>query len=187
MFNILLITLGLSMDCFGVSMVLGGNLSRKKFLSFGVSIGLIFGIFHSLMLMFGVLINKKFLHLFSGLDHWLAFLLLFLIGLRMLRGSKYKNILLSSGYSPNFKFLFTLAFATSIDALFVGVSITVFKLALIFVAPLVGLVTFIISFVGCFFGLRGVKLLHDKARILGGIILIVISIKILIDHILLQS
>lgn len=178
MFNILLISLGVAMDAFGVSIALG--VKSRNFYK-GIVSSVMFGGFQAVMPLIGWIIGEVFKSYISGVDHWIAFLLLIIIGIRMIYGDlnnkqsvKQKNI--------DFRLLITLAFATSIDALVVGMGIAFLDIPILLAVSIIGLVTFIISLAGIYIGTKSSKVIDNKAGIFGGLVLILIGIKILTDH-----
>ncbi|MGL4986371.1 MAG: manganese efflux pump MntP family protein [Treponemataceae bacterium] len=179
--ELLLIGIGLSMDAFAVSVCKG--LSIKKLLaSHYLSVGLWFGGFQALMLLFGYLLGSTFEMYIAFLDHWIAFVLLGLIGSKMIKESFSYDCSISDK-SFNAKRMFFLALATSIDALAVGITLALLPHINISVATLfIGLTTCVVSILGIQAGnLFGLKY-KSKAEFAGGLILILIGLKILIQH-----
>jgi len=181
--ELLLIAIGLSMDAFSVSVCKG--LTTKKF-SWRMALicGLWFGLFQALMPMVGYFLGAQFQHLIESVDHWIAFGLLFLIGANMIReavwGDKDNDI--PENGSLSFKTMFLLAIATSIDALAVGVSFACIQVELWSSVLVIGVTTFLFSVLGVKIGnLFGSKF-EKSAEIVGGIILILIGLKILLEH-----
>jgi len=181
--ELLLIAIGLSMDAFSVSVCKG--LTTKKF-SWRMALicGLWFGLFQALMPMVGYFLGAQFQHLIESIDHWIAFGLLFLIGANMIReavwGDKDNDI--PENGSLSFKTMFLLAIATSIDALAVGVSFACIQVELWSSVLVIGVTTFLFSILGVKIGnLFGSKF-EKSAEIVGGIILILIGLKILLEH-----
>lgn len=187
LYELFIIAVGLSMDAFSVAICKGlstGKLQKKHYLI----IGAWFGGFQALMPAIGYLLGSTFSDKISAYDHWVAFVLLVLIGANMLREafSKEEDSNEDSA-SFSFKSMLLLALATSIDALAVGVSFALLEDVNITAAVLfIGAVTFILSAVGLkvgnVFGLKYKK----KAEIVGGLILIVMGVKILIEHLFFQ-
>ncbi len=182
-FSIIIIGIGLAMDCFAVSISKGicvpkfhfGNTFRMAFL---------FGLFQSIMPLIGYFAGKAFIREMNSYDHWIAFGLLGVIGSKMLiEGLKPINTDCDIVQNPfKWRTLFTLAIATSIDALATGVIFVPYP-AFIWIAILIiGSISFIFSFVGMGIGIHFGKRFHFNVEILGGIILIGIGLKILIEH-----
>ena len=181
-FELLLIAIGLSMDAFSVSICKG--LTTKKF-SWRMALvcGLWFGLFQALMPVIGYFLGAQFQELIEAYDHWIAFGLLFLIGANMIReagwGDKEEDT--NSG-SLDFKTMFFLAIATSIDALAVGVSFACIQVKLWSSVVIIGLTTFLFSVLGVKIGNVFGSKYEKSASIIGGIILILIGLKILLEH-----
>ncbi len=182
MINVLVIALGLAMDCFGVSIVMGGNLTRKKLLSIGLLISGVFGLFHAVMLVGGILIEETLKSFISGVDHWIAFALLSIVGVKMIQSTHRDGKKFISSRNIDLRLILSLGVATSIDALIVGTGIAFLGTPIILTITTIGLVTFILSMIGFSLGIKGNSLLHKKAEIAGGFILVMMGIKILLDH-----
>jgi len=182
MIYILLIAIGLAIDAFSVSIVLGG-VNNKKVLNRGIISSTMFGLFQSAMSVIGWIIGETFKSFISGIDHWIAFILLFAIGVKMIYGNLYdkKDLLIQENIS--FKFIISLAFATSIDALIIGIGLAFIGVPILLTIIVIGIITFLLSMIGIYLGIKSKGFLHNRTGIVGGFILIVIGIKILIDHI----
>lgn len=180
--EIWLIGIGLSMDAFSVSVCKG--LTTKKF-SWRMALicGLWFGGFQALMPLFGYFLGAQFQELIESYDHWIAFGLLFLIGANMIReavwGDKEAD---ESNGSLDFKTMLLLAIATSIDALAVGVSFACIQVNIWIAIALIGVTTFLFSVLGVKIGNVFGSKYEKSAGIIGGIILILIGLKILLEH-----
>ena len=178
--ELLLIAIGLSMDAFAVSICKG--LSVKKIGAKHVlTAGLYFGGFQAIMPMLGFLIGFKFERFIVSVDHWVAFVLLALIGGNMIKEALSDDEeSLDGSFSP--KTMLPLAVATSIDALVVGISFAFLGVDIVMAASLIGVTTFVISGAGIVVGnVFGAKY-KNKAEIAGGVILILIGLKILLEH-----
>lgn len=171
---------GLSMDAFAVAICKGlamKKLSWKK----ALIIGLWFGGFQALMPTIGYLLGTRFEQYVTAIDHWIAFVLLALIGANMVKESFSKEEE-SSNDAVDFKTMFLLAIATSIDALAVGVTYAFLQVRIVHAVSFIGIITFTLSIVGVKIGnVFGLKY-KSKAELTGGIILIVMGIKILLEH-----
>ena len=181
--EILLIGVGLSMDAFAVSICKG--LSMKKVKKKDVLIiALFFGGFQALMPFIGWFLGRGFESYITSIDHWIAFILLGLIGGHMLvDGFKAEDDEEDEEFRLDLKELFMLAIATSIDALAVGITFAFLNYPIVEGMSIIGCTTFVISFVGVYIGkIFGTKYEH-KAEIAGGLILIFIGVKILLEHI----
>ena len=173
--EILLIGIGLSMDAFSVSICKG--LTTKKFsLKMAMICGLWFGGFQALMPLIGYFLGVQFESLIASFDHWIAFGLLALIGINMIREAVSKKEETQDNGSLDFKTMLLLAVATSIDALAVGVSFAALNENIWRAIVIIGLTTFIFSAVGVKIGNVFGSKYEKKAAILGGIILILIII-----------
>lgn len=178
--TLLSIAVALSMDAFSVSICKG--LTTKQFsVKTAFSCGIWFGFFQALMTVIGYFLGVKFESLITSIDHWIAFGLLFLIGVNMIREA------FSEEYDKNsskndIKTMFLLAIATSIDALAVGVTFAFLQVNIWTAILIIGVTTFLFSFfgvvIGNFFGSKYSK----PASIIGGVILIFIGTKILLEH-----
>ena len=171
---------GLSMDAFAVAICKGlamKKLSWKK----ALIIGLWFGGFQALMPTIGYLLGTRFESYVTAIDHWIAFVLLALIGANMVKESFSKEEE-SSNDAVDFKTMFLLAIATSIDALAVGVTYAFLQVRIVPAVSFIGVITFTLSIVGVKIGnVFGLKY-KTKAELTGGIILIVMGVKILLEH-----
>ena len=168
------------MDAFAVAICKGlamKKLSWKK----ALIIGLWFGGFQALMPTAGYLLGTRFESYVTAIDHWIAFVLLVLIGANMVKESFSKEEE-SSNDSVDFKTMFLLAIATSIDALAVGVTYAFLQVRIVPAVSFIGIITFTLSIIGVKIGnVFGLKY-KTKAELTGGIILIVMGIKILLEH-----
>lgn len=181
-FTILLIGLGLAMDAFSVS-ITDGILLKKPTILQGTKIAFFFGAFQFVMPCIGYLLASSFSKYITAFDHWIAFVLLAFIGGKMLyeaisdkdEDEEIKNPL-------SFSTLTILAIATSIDALAVGVTFATMAVSVVFASAIIGIMTFAICLSGVFIGSRFGNLLGNKAEIVGGLVLIFIGIKILVEH-----
>jgi putative Mn2+ efflux pump MntP len=182
--DILLIGVGLSMDAFAVAVCKGLAMRKINWGHAGV-IALFFGGFQALMPFLGWLLGLSLQGLISAYDHWIAFGLLLFIGGKFLydalKGDDCEGD--TCDISLDIKGLTMLAIATSIDALAIGVTLAFLKVNVAAACGMIGVTTFLISFggvaVGNFFGARFQK----KAEIAGGVILILIGLKILLEHV----
>ena len=179
--EILLIAVGLSMDAFSVSICKG--LTTKHF-SWRVALicGLWFGLFQVLMPLIGYFFGSQFQQLIESVDHWIAFGLLFLIGANMIREAFWGDKEEANDSSLSFKTMFLLAIATSIDALAVGVSFACIQVRIWSSVLVIGVTTFLFSVLGVKIGNMFGSKFEKSAEILGGIILILIGLKILLEH-----
>lgn len=182
--ELFLIAIGLSMDAFAVAICKGISL-KKANLKDALTVAFYFGVFQALMPLLGYLLAMRFAKYINALDHWVAFILLLLIGANMIRES-FSQEEGTRDACLGIKKMLPLAIATSIDALAIGISFAFLKVNITSAIALIGSTTFVIAFfgvkAGCFLGEK----FESKAELLGGIILIAIGIKILLDHTLLS-
>lgn len=181
LFQILLIAVGLAMDAFAVSLASGFSLKRS-FLFWSCIIALFFGGFQALMPIIGWFGGNLFRDYIDTFDHWIAFGLLLIIGGRMIYEAFCSHPEKKLIRPTNIVVLFGLAIATSIDALAVGLSFSFLDFSIFIPAILIGIITFILSFCGVLIGQKMGLKWGKSAHILGGIVLIMIGIKILIEH-----
>ncbi len=195
--ELILIAVSLSMDAFAVSVCKGIKMPKMKYSHLFI-IALFFGGFQMLMPLLGWLLGKQFEEYIVSFDHWIAFALLAFIGGKMLfealrggdsSGDKADNTEkcgcsdCSQGETAlNIKELTVLAVATSIDALAVGITFAFMKVSILPSVSLIGITTFIFCSIGVFIGHRFGSVFGNKAEIFGGIILILIGLKILLEH-----
>jgi putative Mn2+ efflux pump MntP len=178
--SILLIAVGLAMDAFAVSITCGLELKRLKIKHVFV-IAISFGFFQGVMPIIGWLAGVGFRDFISSIDHWIAFGLLVIIGAKMI----YESTKLESSVKSkelNGAFLLFLSIATSIDALAVGLSFSFLKIEIITPSIIIGVVTFILSISGVMIGKKVGHLFERKIEAFGGVILILIGVKILLSH-----
>lgn len=184
--DILLIGVGLSMDAFAVSICKGLKMKVIDLKQCFIIAGF-FGVFQAIMPLIGYALSVSFVDYINAYSHWVAFVLLTIIGANMIRESVGDEEEIEDGKAKvGIKELFGLAIATSLDALAVGVTFGTMgdklQLSIWLSVILIGMTTFIISFGGVFIGnIFGAKY-KTKAEIAGGIILILIGIKVVIEH-----
>jgi putative Mn2+ efflux pump MntP len=176
-----LVALGLAMDSFSVS-VTNGLASQRFEARSALTIGAFFGMFQALMPLVGWLAGVHFIGLISGFDHWIAFLLLAVIGCRLILDALRSGSKSSVG-SLGIGALLMLSVATSIDALAVGLTLPVLQLPIAATVVVVGVVTFSLSVLGVYLGGKIGRLVSHRVGILGGLILIALGMKILVDHV----
>ena len=182
--SLVFIALSLSADCFAVT--LGGSVSIKNLKYSGIfRTALAFGIAQAIMPVLGWLIGSTLIELISSFDHWVAFGLLVVVGARMIweafheKSQKSELTDITRGF-----LLITLAFATSIDALAVGLSFAFLKINIIFASLMIGIVAFSITHLGFYLGYKARGFLGQSAKIVGGLILIAIGLRVLLSHLL---
>lgn len=179
--SILLIAVGLAMDSLAVS-ISGGIVMRPFCMRQSLRLALTMGIFQGGMTLLGWLMGVSFNSYITAFDHWIAFILLGFLGGKMIYESFGEEETTISSFST--KTLLTLGVATSIDALAVGVSMAFLKTSIYFPAFIIGFVTFALSLIGVISGYRFGKIKGINVELFGGIILIAIGVKILIEHLM---
>ena len=184
------IAVGLSMDAFAVALT-NGAVTRNLKLKHALGIALAFGAFQAVMPTIGWLVGIAGRGIIESVDHWVAFILLGYIGGKMV----YDAVKEAKSHEPkecrdpiSFKMLMVMAIATSIDALATGIILVGASTLLLMLTAvgLIGLTTFIISFAGVYIGKKFGDLFSSKAELLGGLVLIIIGCKILIEHLFLS-
>ena len=181
--TLLFIAIGLAMDAFSVA-ITDGILLKKLKVGYAFKIAMFFGVFQFGMLFLGNLLGSTFAKYISACDHWVAFFLLIFIGGKMLydaiRGDEKEE---KEEKNPiEIKTLTVLAIATSIDALAVGVPFAAMNINILYASSIVGIVAFAFSFAGDYIGNKCGNLFGNKSEIIGGIVLVGIGIKILVEH-----
>src|SRR4030042_5715805 len=179
--QILLIAIGLAMDALAVSITYGITIKQQK-INNALKIGLSFGSFQAFMPLIGWLAGLTLRDLISGVDHWIAFGLLSLIGCKMIYESTKMGGEKKETVSLSLWMLLMLSIATSIDALAVGISFAFLNISIVTPIIVIGTVTFMLSFLGVLIGNKAGHFFERKIEVIGGLILIGIGIKILIEH-----
>ncbi|MBQ2836398.1 MAG: manganese efflux pump [Clostridia bacterium] len=178
--EIILIAIGLAMDAFAVSICKGLSMKKMSWKK-ALIVGLYFGIFQGVMPVIGYLLGTSFESLVTKIDHWIAFGLLVFIGANMLKEAFGND---SENYNDNvdFKSMVVLAIATSIDALAIGITFAFLQVNITLAPLLIGIITFIICIIGVKIGNKFGDKYERKAETVGGLILILMGIKILLEH-----
>lgn len=179
--TIIILALGLSMDAFAVSVTSGLTMKVMK-IRYAVRIAFFFGFFQAMMPVLGYLAGLSIRGYIEKFDHWIAFGLLCAIGVKMIYESFSQDRDERAMNPDDIALLLTLAVATSIDALAVGLSISLLNVDILKPAVIIGLITFALSFIGVMLGKAAGRLFGKKIEIAGGLILIGIGLKILITH-----
>jgi putative Mn2+ efflux pump MntP len=182
--SIFLIAIGLSADCFAVS--LGSGISSKQHSWLQIfRVSLSFGIFQALMPVLGWLAGRTIVDIIADYDHWVAFILLVIVSGRMFweafhpDHSSKKDVDVTKGF-----LLLTLSIATSIDALAVGLSFAFLNVNIAVASPVIGTVAALVTALGFYLGKKANKLIGKRAEIIGAIILLAIAFRILLSHLL---
>lgn len=186
LFEIIIIAIGLSMDAFAVSVVLGLSIEKLKTKKTLIP-GLYFGIFQAFMPLIGYFASINFSSQIQHLAHWIAFVLLGFIGGKMIKESFEKDKETTDEFSLKFIKMLLLAIATSIDSLVIGITFSFFEINIFTAITIIGLTTFFISICGVIIGKMLGTGLKSKAEFIGGFVLVALGIKILIEHLFFNS
>ena len=179
LWELFIIAVGLSMDAFAVSVCKGLSV-RKLEWKHCLLAGLYFGGFQALMPLIGYFFGIQFQHMITSVDHWIAFVLLGLIGASMIKESREDEECLNDSF--DIRTMLMLAVATSIDALAVGVTFAFLNVQILPAVCFIGLITFTLSAAGIRIGhVFGAKY-KSRAELAGGVILIIMGVKILMEH-----
>ena len=181
--TIILIALALAMDAFAVSVASGIAIKELR-IRHALIIGAWFGLFQAVMPVLGWVSGIGLRSLITGIDHWIVFGLLFLIGCKMIYESFQLDPMKSRTDPMQIHVLFSLSIATSLDAFAAGVSFAMLGISIITPIIIIGAVTFVLSFMGVLLGDRGSHFFEKRMEMAAGIILIAIGVKILIDHLM---
>ena len=180
--ELFILAVGLAMDAFAVSICKGLTLKRAD----GVSMakcGLWFGGFQALMPTIGFFLGTLYADASQSIDHWVAFVLLAIIGVNMLKEALEKECdCCDENADFSVKTMFLMAIATSIDALAVGITFATMSVSVLFASSIIGIITFFICLFGVYLGSWCGNILGNKADLTGGLVLLGIGIKILIEH-----
>jgi putative Mn2+ efflux pump MntP len=184
LFTITVIAFALAMDSFAVSLSTGATMCRRMHLPNALRMAAFFGFFQALMPVAGWSVGRFAVDLIKAYDHWVAFILLVAIGGKMI----FESFKLSGDESEdrsdplNVYILLSLAFATSIDAAAIGISLSFLKVAIIQPAIIIGIITFFVSLIGTSIGCKAGDIFGKKIEIFAGLVLIAIGFKILLEH-----
>ena len=178
--SILLIGVGLAMDAFAVAVCKGLSMKKLEWKK-AIIIALYFGIFQAGMPVIGYFLGTAFESFVTQVDHWIAFILLSIIGINMIKEA-FECDCENTNDKVDFKTMFVLAIATSIDALAIGITFAFLRTNITLAAIVIGVITFILSLIGVKIGNKFGNKYQKKAEIFGGIILILIGAKILLEH-----
>lgn len=180
--TIIVIAIGLAMDAFAVS-IATGTASKKLNIQHALRMAFFFGAFQAFMPLLGSLAGVALKDIITFIDHWVAFVLLTAIGAKMIWES-FKLKTADDTNVQSFGVLITLSIATSIDALAVGVTLSLITSSIYTAVIIIGVITFVLSLIGTQLGRKVGHFFENKIEILGGVILIAIGTKILIQHLL---
>lgn len=187
LFTLILTGIGLAMDATAVSIAKGMTLSKSVLIRYAFLLALAFGFFQGTMPVIGYFTGSHFADMITNIDHWIAFILLSCIGFNMVKESfeQNQNDNTCISHIP-FKTILLLAIATSIDALAIGVSFAFLKVDIILASCIIGIITFTLSLLGVLIGKKLGSVFEKYAQRFGGSILILLGIKILIEHLFLS-
>ena len=184
---IILLAIGLAMDCFAISVTAGMATNKPAFLQ-QLKMATLFGLFQAVMPLFSFLAGKGFAEQIQRIDHWLAFIILLFIGGKMiyedLKSRKKTNFEKKTKNMFQWYTLLSLAVATSIDALATGLIFVPYGNKIWLAVFIIGLCSFLLSFIGSYLGTYWSGKIRFRAELVGGIILIIIGTKILIEHLI---
>ena len=180
LFEIVLVGIGLAMDAFAVSVCKGLSMKKMNWKS-AIIIALYFGIFQAVMPIIGYFLGTTFSSFVENVDHWIAFILLAFIGGNMIKESTDDEVEKRND-RVDVKTMVLIAIATSIDALAVGITFAFFEVNLLLSIFIIGIITIVLSTIGVIIGNKFGDKLQNKAELTGGIILIIIGLKILLEH-----
>lgn len=180
--SILIIGFGVSMDAFAVALIKGLCLKDHQTRS-ALIIGLTFGFFQGFMTWSGYHLGKQFMDLIVHVDHWIAWILLLGIGSKMIYDA-LKNEAIVCEVDPHltFRSLLSSGIATSIDALAIGISLSVIAGNILFTSSVIAIITFSLSTIGVMIGKKSALWLDHKAELIGGLLLILMGFRILFSH-----
>ena len=184
--TLILIAVALAMDSFAVSITTGSVLKQFHLKAMG-KISFLFALFQGALPVIGWYAGDSFEEYIRDYDHWVAFILLALIGGKMIYESFWGEEETAYLDPHSFRKMATLAIATSIDAFAIGISFSVLNIEIFYPAFIIGIVTFIFSFAGLTIGIRLGRAFGSKVELIGGLILISIGVKILLEHTVLSS
>lgn len=179
LWELFVIAVGLSMDAFAVSVCKGLSAGRVK-PRHAVTCGLYFGGFQALMPLIGWALGVQFQALITQIDHWIAFVLLGILGINMIREAGEEEATMDASFGM--QAMLPMAIATSIDALAVGVTFAFLQVSILPAISFIGVTTFVLSALGVWSGGAFGSKLQGKAELLGGVILIGMGTKILLEH-----
>ncbi len=180
--SVIIIAIGLAMDAFAVSIASGAAYKQLQ-VKHAFRMAAFFGGFQAFMPLIGALAGLSIKNYIQGIDHWIAFIILSIIGGKMVYES-FKIEEAEKNCNPaNILVLLTLSVATSIDALVVGITLSLVISNIIIAVIIIGLVTFVLSYMGVYIGKKFGHFFENKIEAVGGIVLIALGIKLLLTHI----
>ena len=177
--ELIVLSIGLGLDAFAVSICKGISMKKMDWKKACI-IGLYFGGFQAIMPVIGYFLGSTFENIITNFDHWIAFILLAIIGISMIKESRESDEEINDSF--DFKTMLVLAIATSIDALAIGVTFAFLSVNIVPAVSFIGVITFTLSVIGIKIGNVFGSKFKSKAELAGGFILIIMGIKILIEH-----
>jgi putative Mn2+ efflux pump MntP len=181
---IIIMAVGLAMDAFAVSIISGSAYKQLK-VKHALRMAVFFGGFQAFMPLIGSLAGLSVKEYIANYDHWAAFGLLSAVGGKMIYES-FKIKSAEEKFNPsNIFVLLVLSVATSIDALAIGITISLLRVSIVMAVVIIGMVTFVLSYVGVFVGKKFGHFFENKIKAAGGLVLIALGAKILVEHLLL--
>jgi len=181
-FEIILIAIGLAMDAFAASVCKGLSIKKMQWVKASI-IALYFGGFQALMPLIGFILGTSFQNMVNNISHWIAFTFLTFIGGNMIKDSFRDEPQMQSD-NIDIRTMLLLAIATSLDALAVGVTFAFLRINILLAIFIIGIITFFISLIGVKIGNQFGDKFQSKAELTGGIILILIGLKVLLEYLL---
>lgn len=178
--ELLILSVGLGMDAFAVAVCKGIGMKKMNWKKAGI-IGIYFGGFQAMMPIIGYFLGTAFESVVTNIDHWIAFILLGIIGINMIKEA-FSDETENCNDDISFKTMLILAIATSIDALAIGITFAFLEVNLLLAISLIGIITCILSIFGTKIGNKFGNKYEQKAEIAGGLILILLGVKILLEH-----
>ena len=178
--SIIFLAVALAMDAFGVS-ITNGLIIKKVRIMQAAKVGLFFGLFQFIMPCIGSALACIAHEYIKDIDHWIAFVLLLILGIKMIYDARGEEKELSKN-PLQFSVLLMMAIATSIDALAAGITAVAEETSILIPSVIIGIVAFLFSFAGMYIGAKSGDVLGEKAEVIGGVMLILIGIKTLVEH-----
>jgi putative Mn2+ efflux pump MntP len=179
--TIIIMAVGLAMDAFAVSIASGAAYKQLQ-VKYALRMAVFFGGFQAVMPLIGALAGLSFKEYIVDYDHWVAFFILAAVGGKMIYES-FKITEAGKNYSPsNILVLLALSVATSIDALAIGVTLSLVGSSIVTAVIVIGLVTFLLSYIGVILGKKFGHIFENKIEVVGGLVLIALGVKILFEH-----
>ena len=183
LFTIIVVAVGLAIDAFVVSIV-SGSAYKQLHVKHALRMAVFFGSFQAVMPLIGFMAGLSVKEYIERYDHWIAFGLLSAVGCKMIYESFKINSIEEKSDPSNIFVLLVLSVATSIDALAIGITLSLITSSIILAVIIIGLVTFVLSYFGVYIGKRFGHFFENKIEAVGGLVLIGLGIKILIEHLL---